>query len=191
MSKAGNQPNSSSIHSSSSKAGFNQKRIGDMTAPTPRPKPEKRRILELHAIFLSHDSRGDNKISIRHLGDCLRVMGANPSEAMVNRHVRQLKAATLERISFDEVMTIYCSLGKHGGRSSPRKRQIEEEQFTSCLNLFDTDNSGFLSAVSILRILTQSGECMSKLEVDELLRGRINEQGMVNYKQLVHDIING
>ncbi|XP_017130169.1 myosin-2 essential light chain [Drosophila elegans] len=189
MSKTGNQREPSSTHPSSSKAGFNQRRTGHMTAPHPGPKPEKRRILELHAIFLSHDGRGDNKIAIRHLGNCLRVMGANPSEAMIDEHVRQLKAASLRRISFDEVMTIYCSLGKHGGRSSPQKKQMEVEQFTASLNLFDTNNSGFLPAVKLRRILSQCGECMSGWEVDDLLRGRINELGMVNYKQLIQDIM--
>ncbi|XP_016994141.2 myosin-2 essential light chain [Drosophila takahashii] len=189
MSKKGNQLKPPSIHpSSTNHPGCNQK----MTAPLPNPKPEeKSRILEMHEIFLGHDTRGDNKISIRHLGDCLRVMGANPTEAMVGKHVRQFEASTMERISFDEVMTIYSSLGRHGGRLSPRKKQIEEEHFIECLKLFDTDNSGLLPAIRIRRILTQCGECLSAFEADQLLKGRINEQGMVDYKELIHDIING
>ncbi|XP_037711538.1 myosin-2 essential light chain [Drosophila subpulchrella] len=191
MSEKGNQPHPSSIHPSSKQPGCNQKMMSNMTAPPPNPKPDKNRILEMHAIFLGHDTRGDNKISIRHLGDCLRVMGANPTEAMVNKHVQKYRASTMDRISFDEVLTIYGSLGKHGGRSSPKRKLIEEEQLTYSLSIFDRENSGFLPAIRIWRLLTQCGERMSAFEVDELLKGRINEQGMVNYKELIHDIVNG
>ncbi|XP_017047474.1 myosin-2 essential light chain [Drosophila ficusphila] len=205
MSAAGNQLNpSSSHHPSSQPANFNQGKKSRKTATSPSPspsnpsappppnrKPEKSRILELHAIFLGHDTRGDNKISIRHLGDCLRVMGANPTEAVVTKHVRQLQAASLERVSFDEVMAIYSNLGKHGCRSTPEKKRIEADQFADCLRLFDTDNSGLLSAARLRRILGQCGERMSAFEVDELLKGRINEQGLVDYRKLIHDIVNG
>ncbi|EDW87368.1 myosin-2 essential light chain [Drosophila yakuba] len=186
-----------SIRTSSTTPDCNQQWRSDMTAPppapapAPNPKPEKSRILEMHAVFLGHDTRGDNKISIRHLGDCLRAMGANPSEAMVSKHVRLFEASTMQRICFDEVMAIYCSFGKHGGMSSPTEKQIEEQQFISSLRLFDTDNSGWMPAIRLRRILTTTGESMSSSEVDELLKGRINEQGLVDYKQLIHDIIHG
>ncbi|XP_016956564.1 myosin-2 essential light chain [Drosophila biarmipes] len=191
MFRKGNQPKPPSIHPSSNPAGCNQKMMSDLTAPPPNPKPDKNRILEMHAIFLGHDTRGDNKISIRHLGNCLRVMGANPTEAMVSQHVREYQASTMDRISFDEVLTIYGSLGKHGGRSSPKRKLVEEERLTYSLSIFDTDNSGYLTAIRIRRLLTQCGERMSAFEVDELLKGRINEQGLVNYKELIHDIVNG
>ncbi|KMY87638.1 myosin-2 essential light chain [Drosophila simulans] len=191
MSRKGNQLNPSSIRPSSTIPDCNQKRRSDMTAPPPNPKPEKRRILEMHAVFLGHDTRGDNKISIRHLGHCLRAMGATPTEAMVSKHVRQYEASTMQRISFDEVMGIYCSLGKHGGISSPKRKQIEADQFVSSLKLFDTDNSGWIPAIRLRRILTKTGERMGSMEVDELLQGRINKEGLVDYKQLVQDIIYG
>jgi len=162
-----------------------------MTAPPPNPKPEKSRIMEMHAIFLGHDTRGDNKISIRHLGHCLRAMGATPTEAMVSKHVRQYEASTMQRICFDEVMGIYSSLGKHGGMLSPKKKQIEADQFVSSLRVFDTDKSGWIPAIRLRRILTKTGECMGSMEVDELLQGRINKEGLVDYKKLVQDIIYG
>ncbi|XP_017076090.1 myosin-2 essential light chain [Drosophila eugracilis] len=191
MSRTGNQLNPSIIHPSSRKPDKLPMRMGNMTAPPPNRKPDKSRILEMHEIFLGHDTRGDNKISIRQLGDCLRVMGANPTEAMVSKHVREFRVSSMERISFDEVMTIYSSLGKHGGRLSPKNKKREEEQFTSCLKIFDTDNSGLLSAIRLRRLLTECGDRMSPYEVDDLLKGRIDEQGMVNYKKLIHDIIFG
>ncbi|KAH8412663.1 hypothetical protein KR009_004342, partial [Drosophila setifemur] len=197
MSKAGKTTNpSTSIHQSSIKPGFksNQQKRRDMTPapPLPNPKPEKNsHILELHAIFLMHDHRGDNKISINDLGDCLRAMGANPSEVVVSKNIRKLQDATLRRISFDECMTVYASLGKHTGRPSPQKMQIEEEHFISSLKMLDEDNTGFLPAVRLRNIFTKCGQCMSRSEADDLLMGRINSKGKVNYKKLIHDIMNG
>ncbi|KAH8380906.1 myosin-2 essential light chain [Drosophila serrata] len=181
----------SSIHSSSAKADFNRRRSSNRSGPPPRPKPQRSHILEMHDIFLKHDSRGDNKIAISSLGDCLRAMGANPSEKVVKKHIRLLEAGTIRRISFDEVMTIYSSLGKCATKPSARRKQTQELDFTSSLRLYDVDNSGYLPAARLRRILTCCEDCMSDAEVNELLEGRINAHGMVNYGQLIHDIVNG
>ncbi|EDV31298.1 uncharacterized protein Dana_GF15287 [Drosophila ananassae] len=202
MSKAGNQVKLASIHSSSFSNDHGiyplerNRLLPSMpppsSAPAPNPKPSKKpHILELHEIFLMHDHRGDNKISIIDLGDCLRVMGANPSEAVVRKHMRQLEAGCLHRISFDECLAVYSSLGKHASRPSTRRQEIETEQFISGLRLLDAENTGFLSAKQLIHILTRCGECLSQIEADELLQGRINEKGMVNYKDLVQFIVTG
>ncbi|KAH8324260.1 hypothetical protein KR074_002674, partial [Drosophila pseudoananassae] len=193
MSRAGNQVKLASIHSSSFLNGFKAEEIPPPSSPPiPNPKPTKRPlILELHEIFLMHDNRGDNKISIIDLGDCLRVMGANPSEADVRNHMKQLEAGCLHRISFDECLAVYYSLGKHASRLSSRRREIEKDQLISGLRLLDSENTGFLSAKQLIHILTRCGECLSQVEVDELLRGRINDKGMVNYKDLIQYIVSG
>ncbi|KAH8289946.1 hypothetical protein KR018_008940, partial [Drosophila ironensis] len=152
--------------------------------PQQRKRPQ---ILELHEIFLMHDRRGDNKISISDLGDCLRVMGANPSEAMVEHHMRLLEAGSLQRITFDECLNVYTSLEK----LNSKQKAAEEQQFISTLRLLDEDGTGYIHANRIFRLLTQFGEALSEVEVHELLQGRVNEKGMVDYKELVHFIMYG
>ncbi|KAH8282435.1 hypothetical protein KR054_007738 [Drosophila jambulina] len=191
MFKRTNQCNASSIHSSSSVAGSKRQKSGSRPAPPPCPKPQRSHILEMHEIFLKHDGRGDNKIAVSALGDCLRAMGANPSQQVIRKHIHLLEAGTIRRISFDEVMTIYSSLGKSATKPSARRKQAQEDDFTSSLRLYDADNSGYLPATRLRRILTRCEDQMSEAEVNELLAGRIDAHGMVNYGQLIHDIVNG
>ncbi|KAH8255622.1 hypothetical protein KR038_007487 [Drosophila bunnanda] len=191
MFKTAKQCYTSSIHSLSTKADSKRQKSTNRPGPPARPKPKRSHILEMHDVFLKHDSRGDNKIATSALGDCLRAMGANPSEQVVKKHICLLEAGTIRRISFDEVMTIYSSLGKSVTKPSAPRKRTQELEFTSSLRLYDVDNSGFLPAARIRRILTCCEDCMSEAEVNELLEGRIDAHGMVNYGELIHDIVNG
>ncbi|XP_017022127.1 myosin-2 essential light chain [Drosophila kikkawai] len=191
MLKADNQCHTSSKHPSLTKAVINRQKSSNRPPPPPCPKPKRSHILEMHDIFLKHDSRGDNKIAVGSLGDCLRAMGANPSQQVIKKHISLLETGTIRRISFDEVMAIYSSLGKCATKPSARRRQAQEDEFTFSLRLYDVDNSGYMPASRLRRILTRCEDCMTEAEVNELLAGRIDAHGMVNYGQLIHDIVNG
>lgn len=48
-------------------------------------------VIEYQDAFSLFDSRGDGKISISQLGDVLRALGQNPTEAEVKKCCHQLK----------------------------------------------------------------------------------------------------
>ncbi|XP_034667949.1 myosin-2 essential light chain [Drosophila subobscura] len=160
--------------------------------PSTAPKPKKRGNLPwLRDAFKQHEQRGDGKISVAHLGDCLRVMGTNPTESLVQHHMRQLQAAGLQRISFEEVLAIYTSLGKDSGVLDGKQSQKMAAEYISSLRLLDVQGTGYLPAARLRRVLTKCSECLSEEEMDELLKDRVNDQGLVNYVDLVHAIMNG
>lgn len=52
-------------------------------------------ILEFQEAFSLFDNRGDGKINVSQLGDVLRALGQNPTEAEVKRCCNQLKQGLL------------------------------------------------------------------------------------------------
>lgn len=132
--------------------------------------------------FLQHDLRGDAKIGHSQLGDCLRVLGLNPSGASIRQHIRQLGERHIERISFDEFLSIYKSIQESEAKA-------EADQFISGLSCFDEQHTGYIPAIRLRHILANCGECLTKRELDELFENRVNDQGLVNYVELVHAIM--
>ncbi|XP_022225018.2 myosin-2 essential light chain [Drosophila obscura] len=161
-------------------------------APRTMPKPKSCGHLPwLREAFKQHEHRGDGKISVSHLGDCLRVMGANPMESVLQHHVHQLQAADLQRISFEEVLGIYSNLGKDSGVLYGNMGQQKAEEFISSLRLLDDQGTGYLPAARLRHVLTKCSERLSEAEMDDLLEERVNDQGLVNYAELVHAILDG
>ncbi|KAM8717506.1 hypothetical protein ACLKA7_004234 [Drosophila subpalustris] len=132
--------------------------------------------------FLQHDLRGDAKIGHSQLGDCLRLQGLNPSGVSIRQHIRQLCERHIERISFDEFLSICQSIQES-------EAVADAEQFISGLSYFDELNTGYIPAIRLRHILANCGERLTKKELDELLENRVNDQGLVNYVELVHAII--
>ncbi|EDW75828.1 uncharacterized protein Dwil_GK14989 [Drosophila willistoni] len=144
----------------------------------------------IRRIFLTHAMRSDKKISTAQLGDCLRVVGINPSEACVRQHQQQLRDGAIGRISFDEFMSVYEKISKEM-QNNPCNLTQQAEEFISALRLFDEKGTGHMPAARLRHILTQCGDCMSPTDMDELLKNRVNAQGLVNYIEFVHAIMNG
>ncbi|XP_034101572.1 myosin-2 essential light chain [Drosophila nasuta] len=133
--------------------------------------------------FLQHSQRGDAKIAHSQLGDCLRVLGLNPSEASIRQHIRQLHEQHIERISFDEFMSIYNSIQSEDSDSP------EAEHFIAGLRLLDEQHTGYIAASRLRYILANCGECLTEAELDELLEHHVNDQGLVDYAELVHALM--
>lgn len=135
------------------------------------------------------DHHGDGKIELSQLGDCIRVLGANPSEKSIRQHVRKLRASHLERVPFDEVMSIYESIVAAAGAAAKRNGPgTVAEQLIYGLRFFDEHNTGYIPAARLARVLTNCGERLTNEEMKELLAGRVNDLGLVNYVEFIHAI---
>ncbi|XP_001356629.2 myosin-2 essential light chain [Drosophila pseudoobscura] len=156
--------------------------------PKPKSSPEGH-LPGLQQAFRHYELHGDGKISVLLLGDCLRAMGANPPESLVQRHVRKLQAASIERLSFELVLGIYFGLGENSGIVAPGQARGKAEEYICSLRLLDEQGTGFLPAGRLRRLLTECGEPLSEEEVAGLLKDRVNDQGLVNYVDLMHAIL--
>ncbi|CAH1990983.1 unnamed protein product [Acanthoscelides obtectus] len=140
-------------------------------------------VVEFQEAFQLFDNRGDGKIHVAQIGDALRALGLNPTEADVKKFTHSYKSD--ERVSFEVFLPIYQQISK--SRSADTV-----EDFMEGLRHFDKDGNGFISSAELRHLLTTLGEKLTDDEVvEQLLQGQEDSQGNVNYEEFVKLVMSG
>lgn len=139
-------------------------------------------LAEYQEAFNLLDNRGDGKIQLSQVGECLRALGQNPTESEVKKCTHQLKPD--ERISFEVFLPIYQAISK--ARSGDTANDLIEG-----LRHFDKDASGYISTAELRHLLTTLGEKLTDDEVEQLLMNQEDSSGNVNYEEFVRMIMSG
>ena len=95
------------------------------------------------------DSKGDEKIAVRQVGDVLRALGQNPNEAEIRKCCENWTDQDT-RISFEDFVPIYASVSK-------RPAQHSKEQFVEGLSHFDREGNGTIAVAELKHLLTTRG----------------------------------
>ncbi|XP_046839684.1 myosin-2 essential light chain-like [Xenia sp. Carnegie-2017] len=133
-------------------------------------------------IFSLYDRVGDNKIRVEHLGEVLRALGSNPTESEVAKLRQQFKIGKDVRISFEMFWSIFQA-------TKPRViTPAVKNSFVECFKVFDRNENGLISSAEFRQLLTNLGDKLTDAEVDLLLAGHEDQNGQVQYENLV-DII--
>ncbi|KAF9574092.1 hypothetical protein BGW38_008354, partial [Lunasporangiospora selenospora] len=126
--------------------------------------------------FNLYDRKGTGSVPVDSLGNLLRAIGQNPTEAEVQG--LQTEAGS-ETISFDTFVKIVA-------RPDGFKPAATEKEFLSGFKVFDKDNDGYIAVAELRYVLTNLGEKLSEQEVDELLKGiEVDKNGKVFYEDFV------
>jgi myosin light chain 6 len=80
-----------------------------------------------------------------------------------------------KRLTFEEWLPIYEQLGKE-------KEQGSFADFMEGLKVFDKEECGKILSAELRHILLALGERLNKDEVDEIMKGVEDGEGMVNYE---------
>uniref|UniRef100_A0A1I7ZGY0 EF-hand domain-containing protein n=1 Tax=Steinernema glaseri TaxID=37863 RepID=A0A1I7ZGY0_9BILA len=153
---------------------------------------------QLKEIFNLYDEELDGKIDGTQIGDVVRAAGLKPTNAMVVKASGQeFKRKGEKRITFEEWLPIYEQLSKEKGLHSPGTgyRSLREvgsyADFVEGLKVFDKDECGKILVAELRHILLALGERLSAEEVDELLKGVEDAEGMVAYEAFIKKVIAG
>ncbi|EDV20673.1 Myosin light polypeptide 6 [Trichoplax sp. H2] len=136
---------------------------------------------EAYSLF---DKKGDGKIDSAQLGDVLRALGMNPTQAEVTKVVKEIDPNGVKRISFEEFLPILQA-------SRQKRDQGSLEDFVEGLRVFDKDGNGTINSAELRHVLTSLGEKLSDDDVEQLLSGVDDSQGMINYEDFVKIIMAG
>jgi len=139
-------------------------------------------IAEYQETFSLFDNKGDGKIFAHQLGEVLRSVGQNPTEAEVKKcgyHQDPDK-----RITFEQFLPILATISKN------REPPVVED-FIEGFRVFDKEQNGFIHSAELRHLLTNLGERLTDDEVNELLQGQEDTQGNVNYEEFVKSVLNG
>jgi len=139
-------------------------------------------IAEFHETFSLFDNKGDSKIYAQQIGEVLRALGQNPTEAEVKKCGYHNDPDA--RISFEMFLPIYNTVSKNRDTSTV-------EDFVEGFKVFDKEQNGTIHSAELRHLLTSLGERLTDDEVSELLAGQEDTHGNVNYEEFVKNVMNG
>ncbi|XP_072035022.1 myosin-2 essential light chain-like isoform X2 [Amphiura filiformis] len=136
-------------------------------------------------IFSLFDTKGDSKIDSTQVGDVIRALGQNPTEADIKKISNEMDPKGDKRISFEEFIPQFLAYSK---RSTPGT----VEDFIDGLRVFDRDGNGTISSAELRHVLSALGERLTDDEIDQLMQGGVvDQQGEVNYEEFVKLMMSG
>ncbi|RUS24211.1 myosin regulatory light chain cdc4 [Jimgerdemannia flammicorona] len=130
--------------------------------------------------FSLFDKKGTQTVSSDNLGDLLRALGQNPTQAEVRELVQQhggsdkrgkhIGSRPQVDIDFGTFLTVLT-------RTDGFKSAGTAQEFIQGFQVFDKESNGFISAGEL-----RLGEKLTNEEVDELLKDvEINKDGQIDY----------
>lgn len=143
-----------------------------------------REMDELRDNFGLYDTVGDGKVESTSMGQVLRSAGLNPTQAEVEKVMKEIDPTGNKRISFEEFVPVMLSF-----RS--RQHKYGQDVFIDSLRVFDNDGSGTISSGELRHVLTSLGERLRDEDVDTLLQGLEDNSGLINYEEFVKSVMNG
>ena len=140
---------------------------------------------EIKEIFNLYDEELDGKIDGTQVGEVARACGLKPTNAMVWKAAgAEYKKKGEKRLTFEEWYPIYEQLSKE-------KEVGTFADFMEGLKVFDKEECGKIMAAELRHVLLALGERLNTEEVDELLKGVEDGEGLVNYEQFIKKVLAG
>merc|ERR1712018_276189 len=137
-------------------------------------------INDFQETFTLFDTKGDGMIPTGQVGEVLRALGQNPTEAEVKRLVQDHRADG--RISFETFLPILQTV-------SSKRLTDTVEDFVEGLRHFDKDGNGCISSAELRHLLSNLGEKMNEEDVENLIHGQEDSSGNINYEQFVRMVL--
>ncbi|CAO1628608.1 unnamed protein product [Jaminaea pallidilutea] len=135
---------------------------------------------EYKEAFALFDKKGTGAIPRESLGDLLRALGQNPTQAEVQELVASAGGRDIDYQTFSQILH----------RPNGFKPAGTPEEFIRGFQVFDKEGNGFIGVGELRYVLTSLGEKLSDEEVDELLKGvQIGNDGNINYESFVRQIL--
>ncbi|CAG8675201.1 14508_t:CDS:2, partial [Funneliformis caledonium] len=128
--------------------------------------------------FKLFDKEGNDTIPSEKLGDLLRALGQNPT----NAEVEELAKGEGSKISFDNFLKILLRPDGFAAAGT-------YEEFVEGFQVFDKDRTGYITAGDLKYVLTSLGEKLSEDDVDELLKTYADKDGKIKYEDFIKGIL--
>jgi myosin light chain 6 len=136
-------------------------------------------------VFSLYDDEGDGKIDGIQIGNVVRALGLKPTNAMVHKAAgKEYKKLGEKRLTFEEFFPVFEQLSKE-------KEVGTMADYMEGLKVFDKDETGKITSAELKHVLASLGERLALHEVDDIMVGVEDGEGMVNYKSFIEKIMAG
>lgn len=108
------------------------------------------------------DKDSNGSISVTELGDVMRILGQNPTEAELQYMINEVDDDGSGAIDFNEFLKLMASIVKNP--------EDEERELFEAFCVFDKDNDGFISLDELKYVLTNLGDRLTDQEMNEIIK---------------------
>mmetsp|Transcript_46194 Transcript_46194/g.122463 ORF Transcript_46194/g.122463 Transcript_46194/m.122463 type:complete len:156 (+) Transcript_46194:52-519(+) len=136
-------------------------------------------VSEFKEAFAVFDKEGDGVITLKKLGNVLRALGQNPTEAELITMLNdpELENENENEIDFPQFLSI---MAEKMSDTSP------EDEILEAFKVFDRSGNGFVSSAELRHVLTHLGENLDDHDIDEMIRSADEDMdGQINYEEFV------
>ncbi|XP_026472231.1 myosin light chain alkali-like isoform X2 [Ctenocephalides felis] len=126
--------------------------------------------------FSIYDFDGSGQIDCFNIGDVLRALNLNPTQALVEK-MGGTKKKNEKKMKVEEFLPIYSQVKKE-------KETGCYEDFLECLKLYDKAENGMMLGAELQHTLLSLGEKLTDAEVEEVCKDCLDpedEDGQVPY----------
>jgi len=135
-------------------------------------------IEELKVMFNLFDQDGNQTITIKELGLCMRALGQNITQGELAAIIAEIDADGNGIIEFPEFVDLMSR--------RPWGIQGSEAELKEAFSSFDKTGEGYVSAAEVRRMLTTMGEALTDEELDQMmLQIPKDGDGMIPYAECV------
>lgn len=140
-------------------------------------KLPQNRFHQCEEAFNLFDRKREGKISVEEIGDVMRTLGVNPSQAELEKKLEEADLKKNGKIDLNEFVELF---------GDEVAEPDNEEDFIEAFNVFDPDGTGKVNAKELRTMLLSLGEKLSEEETDSILK-QVNQDsdGNIDYQEFV------
>lgn len=149
---------------------------------------------EFHQTFSLFDKTGKDAIPLNAFGDVCRALGQNPTNREITKILGGPSDSDLKNkfISFDQFLPMLQMISKSENNimvNDEIQSNEFQQEFVEGLKIFDKEGNGCISSAELRHVLSTMGESMSETEINQLLMGFEDMNGMVNYEDFIRALL--
>jgi calmodulin len=146
------------------------------------PTLNEEKVNEFKEAFEIFDKNKDGYITTKELGDIMKNLGQNPSEAELQDMINEVDIDGNGTINFKEFL----------GLMARKMRDTDsQEELIEAFKVFDRDGNGLISANELQHVMTSLGENITEEEVEEMIKEADKDgDNYINFEEFVSMIVN-
>ena len=137
---------------------------------------------ELTEAFKMFDRAGKGTITTRELGNVMRSLGQDPTDAELQDMINEVDLDGNGKIDFDEFQELMAK---------KMQEKDTDEELMEAFRLFDKDGNGFISADELKAVMQNLGEKLTDNDITDMIKDAdLDGDNAINFEEFVRMMTN-
>mmetsp|Transcript_11367 Transcript_11367/g.13007 ORF Transcript_11367/g.13007 Transcript_11367/m.13007 type:complete len:151 (-) Transcript_11367:69-521(-) len=143
--------------------------------------PNEEQIADFKEAFSLFDKDGDSRIKTSELGLLIRSLNQNPTEAEIQKYIKEIDPDDTEMFSFPDFVALMSRI---------MTNLDPEEELIEAFRILDKNNHGSIKPSALKHLLCNYSERFTEEEADDMVkRAIVDESGDILYEEYAKFLI--